>query len=85
MLRIYEDEVIEEALYIVETNSTVREAAVKFGKSKSTIHNHVTFVLEKIDRELYKKVKDVLDNNKSEWHIRGGKATQAKYKGCKKA
>ena len=42
------------------------------------------FMLEKIDRELYKNVKAVLDNNKSEWHVRGGKATQEKYKGCKK-
>lgn len=34
-----------------------------------------------MDEALYKQVKDVLDFNKSQRHIRGGMATRKKYKG----
>ncbi len=67
--------------YIVENKATVRSAAKKFGVSKSTVHKDVTERLMHIDRELYKQVKNVLEKNKSERHIRGGLATRRKYKG----
>ena len=44
-------------------------------------HKDVTERLMHIDRELYKQVKNVLEKNKSERHIRGGLATRRKYKG----
>ena len=66
--------------YIYETKATVRETAEVYGVSKSTIHKDVTERLIKIDPELAKKVKKVLEYNKSERHIRGGKATRRKYK-----
>ena len=65
--------------FIIETNSTVREAAAKFGISKSTVHKDVTEKLMRTDRQLYGKVKKVLSKNKAERHLRGGQATKLKY------
>ncbi|MBR4761464.1 MAG: sporulation transcriptional regulator SpoIIID [Clostridia bacterium] len=67
--------------YIAETGATVRAAAKVFGVSKSTVHKDVTERLVKDDPVLYKRVKAVLEKNKSERHIRGGLATKRKYKG----
>lgn len=68
-----------EANFTVETGSTVRTTAQKFGLSKSTIHHDITTVLMKVDSELYKKVREILDVNKAERHMRGGMATKEKY------
>jgi len=73
------ERVIKEAEYIIETNSTVRAAAVHFSISKSTVHKDVTERLEEIDGRLYVKVRQVLNKNLSERHIRGGMATRNKY------
>lgn len=65
--------------YIYETKSTVRQTAKKFGISKSTVHIDVTKRLSKISPALAKKVNSVLQENKAQRHIRGGKATKEKY------
>lgn len=70
--------------YIIETNSTVRQAAAVFGVSKSTVHNDVTKRLATINPLLCSEVKTVLEKNKSERHIRGGNATKEKYSRLKK-
>ena len=75
----------QEAEYIVKTGSTVRATAKVFGVSKSTVHKDVSDRLFIIDRKLYYKVKDVLDINLSERHIRGGEATKLKYERKKSA
>ncbi len=67
--------------YILENKTTVRAAAKKFGISKSTVHKDVSERLRKEDPELYAKVKDILEINKLERHIRGGLATKRKYEG----
>lgn len=67
------------AKYILEKNTTVRQTAKTFGVSKSTIHKDVTERLKEINPSLAKEVKNVLDKNKSERHIRGGLATKLKY------
>lgn len=72
------------AKYILEKNTTVRQTAKKFGVSKSTVHKDVTERLEEIHPLLAKKVKRVLEKNKSERHIRGGMATKLKYEKQKK-
>jgi len=72
--------VVEIAEYIVEKRDTVRGAAGHFGCSKSTIHKYMTDRLETLDGELYAKVREILDQNKAERHIRGGLATKNKYK-----
>ena len=65
--------------YIVETRATVRQAAVVFGISKSTVHNDVTKQLSVINPLLCSEVKEVLEENKAQRHIRGGLATKRKY------
>ena len=45
-----------------------------------TVHKDLTDRLFEIDPVLYKDARVVLDINKSERHIRGGKATREKYK-----
>ena len=72
----------ELAVYIIETQSTVRAAAKKFGVSKSTVHKDLSERLAACDRVLYGQVKAILDENKSQRHIRGGLATRRKYKGA---
>ena len=79
MKEYIEERAIEVAQYIIAHNVTVREAAKKFGISKSTIHKDVAERLIQIDPALAKDVRKVLDINKSERHIRGGMATKEKY------
>ena len=67
------------AHYIIETKDTVRSTAKKFGVSKSTVHKDVSDRLLKINPVLAKEVREVLDENKAERHIRGGMATKLKY------
>ena len=74
-----EERVLELARYIISTNSTVRAAAKKFRVSKSTVHKDVTERLSEINPGLASEVKEVLDNNKAERHLRGGMATREKY------
>ncbi len=69
------------AAYIVENRATVRAAAKKFGVSKSTVHKDLQDRLPGVNRALYAQVKEVLDENKAQRHIRGGIATRKKYKG----
>ena len=75
-----EERVLELANYIIETNSTVRAAASRFRVSKSTVHKDVTERLLEINPALAHEVKEVLENNKAERHLRGGMATREKYK-----
>ena len=67
--------------YIIKTGATVRAAAKQFKISKSTVHKDVTERLKSQDKALYNEVKQVLERNKQERHIRGGLATRRKYKG----
>ncbi len=79
MKGIVEQRAIELAEYIVENKSTVRAAAKKFGVSKSTVHMDVSERLKKLNPSLYNEVREVLDINKAERHIRGGLATKQKF------
>ena len=67
--------------YIIENRTTVRAAAKKFGVSKSTVHKDLSERLARCYRSLYTQVKAILDENRSQRHIRGGMATRRKYKG----
>ena len=75
-----EDRACELAVYIIETGATVRAAAKKFGISKSTVHKDLTIKLPQYNRILYERSRQVLETNKAQRHIRGGLATQRKYK-----
>ena len=74
-----EQRAIEIGNYIIEEGATVRQAAKKFGISKSTVHKDITERLEEIDSILAKDARKILDVNKKERHIRGGLATKKKY------
>lgn len=74
-----EERAVEVAYYIIETKATVRQAAKKFGISKSTVHKDVTERLAQVNPSLAAETRKVLDVNKSERHIRGGMATKEKY------
>jgi putative DeoR family transcriptional regulator (stage III sporulation protein D) len=74
-----EERAIQLAQYIIDSKDTVRGTAKKFGISKSTVHKDVSERLKKINPELAKQVRVILDENKAERHIRGGMATKLKY------
>lgn len=75
-----EERTLEIAEYILNERATVRQAASIFGVSKSTVHKDVTERLPKINPLIAKAVKEILEINKAERHIRGGEATKLKYK-----
>lgn len=78
-----EERAVRLAEYITENRATVRAAAKKFGVSKSTVHKDITERLETVRPELYAKVRDLLELNKAERHIRGGMATRDKFRKLK--
>ena len=70
---------IKYALYIVENKATIRATALRFGVSKSSVHNDLKLRLKQCDEGLYYEVKQILENNFNEKHSRGGLATKQKY------
>ena len=68
------------AVYMIETGATVRSAASHFGISKSTVHKDLSERLKRINPSLYILVRQVLDTNTAQRHIRGGLATKEKYR-----
>ena len=74
-----EQRACELAVYIIETGATVRAAAQKFNVSKSTVHKDLSQRLPQYNRLLYRQVRQVLDINKAQRHLRGGMATKEKY------
>ena len=74
-----EERSIKVAEYISDKKATVRSAAMCFGISKSTVHKDVTERLKSLNKDLYDRVRIILDENKEERHIRGGMATKKKY------
>ncbi len=79
MKEIVEERAMRLGRHIVENKETVRQAAAKFGISKSTVHKDVTERLSRIDPRLHKEVGCILAQNKEERHMRGGEATRQKY------
>ena len=75
-----EERAIELGEYIIENNATVRAAAGKFHISKSTVHKDVSDRLKTVNPQLYDRVREVLEVNKAQRHIRGGIATREKYR-----
>ena len=70
----------ELAVYMIQNKATVRAAAKHFGISKSTVHKDLSQRLPMCNKRLYLQVRQILDTNKAERHIRGGMATKEKYK-----
>ena len=79
MNKYIHDRVINESKYIIDTGSTVREVALIFGVSKSTVHNDIRKRLIDVDINLYEKVSNILEYHTDIKHIRGGESTKRKY------
>lgn len=79
------DRILKESVYVCKNRATVRTTATFFGVSKSCVHKDVTERLKLLDERLYEEVRQVLDRNFAEKHLRGGEATKRKYKKEKSA
>ena len=73
------------AHHMLETRSTVRQAAAKFGMSKSSVHKDMCTRLPQIDARLARQVASLLEYNKAVRHLRGGEATRRRYQGLQSA
>mgnify|MGYP003319189229 CR=1 FL=1 len=60
-----EERAVSVAEFIIENNATVRQAAKKFGISKSTVHKDLKEKLVLIDKNLYFEVLVLLNFNKN--------------------
>ena len=74
-----EERAYQLAVYVIQTGATVRSAAKHFGISKSTVHKDLAQRLPEYNRTLYLQVREILDLNKAQRHIRGGMATKERY------
>lgn len=74
-------EVIAE--YMLGKQCTIRDAAKEFGLSKTYVHILITEKLSQHNKGLYEKVRELMDENWNNKHIRGGKSTKEKYTGVR--
>ena len=81
MSKPLEERACELAVYMIEAGATVRSTAKHYHISKSTVHKDISQRLEHYNPALYAQVREILEQNKRERHIRGGMATRKKYKG----
>lgn len=79
MKRDVTERVTDLAIYIVQTQCTLRQAATVFGIGKSTAHKDVTVRLAEADKRLYAQVAEILAYHTKVRHLRGGEATKRKY------
>ena len=75
-----EQRVLESGTQVKETKCTIRQLAELKGVSKSTSHKDLVERLPIIDYTLYLEVREILEQNKKEMHIRGGEATKQRWK-----
>ena len=68
------------ALYIIERRTTIRDTATYLNVSKSCVYNDFKTNLKELDSSLYHDVMNLLKYNKAVRHLRGGQATQRKFK-----
>ena len=80
----YGDRAKRGAIYIIENRATIRSAAKYIGISKSTLHKDISERLPKVCPELCAPVREILDINQAQRHLRGGLATKNKYLNRKK-
>jgi putative DeoR family transcriptional regulator (stage III sporulation protein D) len=72
--------VLDEAYYMIKTNETIRNIAIVFNVSKSTVHKDLHERLQNINSDLYLKIDNILKYHIDVRHIRGGESTKKKYK-----
>jgi len=74
-----ETKIIAMAEYILDNKTTIRATAKEFNIPKSTVHNLFSTKLKHLNYQLYKEVKQLLDENFRIKHIHGGESTKIKY------
>ncbi len=75
---------IDEAIYMIKTSKTIREIALVFNVSKSTVHKDLKDRLKLIDNDLFFRTQEIIKYHLNVRHIRGGESTKRKYKMCAK-
>lgn len=68
------EQIIKYAEYYINNNATIRETAIFFNTSKSSVQNALKDNLKNIDKSLYKKYRVVAERNKCESVDRMNKA-----------
>jgi putative DeoR family transcriptional regulator (stage III sporulation protein D) len=71
--------IIDESNYIIKTNKTIRETALKFNVSKSTVHNDIQKKLLNLNYKNYVQVSEIMKKHIETRHLKGGEATKLKY------
>lgn len=79
MRKNIKEKILKESDYIIINKTNIRQTSKIFKISKSTLHKDITERLYKIDKERYKKVRQILNNHLSNRHILGGLSTKLKY------
>lgn len=78
-LEYVSERVLKETKYFLLSQSTLKKTASFSSKSLSTVHRDLTERLPKINAELYREVRIMLNKNIKERSSRGGEATKQKY------
>lgn len=79
--RIIEKRVEAVVDYIIDNKATLRQTAKFFGVSKSTIHKDICQRIELLGSvDKINQINSILAYNKAQRYIRGGLATQKKFK-----
>lgn len=73
------ERVLKETEFILKTGHTIREIALHFHVSKSTVHKDLHERLSQLDQQKYRQVTEILKYHTDIRHIRGGESTKKKY------
>ena len=71
--------VLQETELILKTKKTIREIALDFNVSKSTVHKDLQERLKQINQAKYNEVQTLMQYHIDVRHIRGGESTKNKY------
>ncbi len=62
--------------YIIKTKDTIRQTAIIFNVSKSTVHKDMQERLYLVNINKYKEVKKIMNEHIETRHIKGGESTR---------
>lgn len=79
MTLLIKERVLREAKEIILTKDTIRNLAFRFNVSKSTVHKDLHERLVHLDKDLFRRVNDILKYHANIRHVRGGQSTKKKY------
>lgn len=73
------ERVLDEASYMLENKSTVRDIANVYNVSKSTVHKDLQDRLQEINIDLHIEIDKIFKQHIETRHIKGGESTRQKY------